>query len=123
MTTTKEKLAKFRQRRIKRLEYNKDGATEVFYIQSMTEVERADFNESFLSKTGELDPEKTKLIARKLICMCLVEEDGTNVFIPNIDEPQLNELDSNLTIFLREAIDNHCGLVPKKMDADDPKKS
>ncbi len=123
MTTTREKLAGFTKRRIKKLEYSDGEIKEVFYIQSMTEVERAEFNESMLSKTGDIDPAAAKMMARKLICMCLVEEDGANVFVPGIDEKQLDNIDSSLTIFLREAIDDHCGLRPRKIDVDDPKKS
>lgn len=119
-TTTKERLANYTKRRIKELPYH-DG--EVFYIQSMTEVERAEFNDSLLNKEGEIDQAAAAKAARRLICMCLVEQDGTAVFVPGVDEEKLNNVDAALTMFLREAIDDHCGLRPKTKDIDSPKKS
>jgi len=108
----KETLEKFKVRRIKELTA---PTGDKFWIQSITELERAEFNESMFNEKNEINSKEASAATRKLIVRCLVEEDGTSVYLPG-QENELENVDSLITMFLREEIDDHCGLQPKTVD-------
>lgn len=55
-------------------------------LQSLTELERSEYNSSLLDKRGELDREKLTYGTMMLLCRMLVDEDNKRMFLDHEHE-------------------------------------
>lgn len=62
-------------------------------LQSLTELERAEYNTSLLDKKGELDRDRLTFGTAMLLCRMLVDDDGKRLFLDSEYE-ELATIDS-----------------------------
>lgn len=55
-------------------------------LQSLTELERSEYNSSLLDKKGELDREKLTFGTMMLLCRMLVDQDNKRMFLDHEHE-------------------------------------
>ena len=86
-------------------------------IRSLTERESADYQAKLVAKKGDgLRTERLKDANRRLIALCLVDEEGNTYVTPTM-QAQLGNWDAADTGFLYDECANHCGL--NKSDIED----
>ena len=78
-----------------------------FRIRSMTEGERGTIEASVLYADDRAAA--AKLLKPRLICACLVDDDGDRIF-SDADLDAITGLDSSVTSALADAIEQHCGI-------------
>jgi hypothetical protein len=77
-------------------------------IQSMTEHERSEFEAANFDKDGNRINGRIKSAKGRLICLCLVDDDGKPLLLPG-DEQSIMEMDSADTTALWDECWNHIG--------------
>lgn len=103
--TTKDALLGFTQTRYHAIQVEPYGD---FRIRSLTERDRTKFEEGLLNKRGAVNEDHLLSSRRRLIGMCLVDQDG-NLLLAEADIDKLAELDGKLTGALYDACLEHCG--------------
>lgn len=78
-------------------------------IQSITERERSEWESHVKVKRGQITRESLVMLRARLICLCVVDEDGNPLFRPD-DASQMLSVDSAITNRLFEACQEHCGI-------------
>jgi len=81
---------------------------DVVKLQSLTEIERAEYNAEMLLDDGSVDKEQFKFGTAKLLCRMVVDETGKRMFHDNEWEI-IAELDSLVTEELGDAARKHIG--------------
>lgn len=80
-----------------------------FRIQSITERERSEWESHVKVKRGQITRESLVMLRARLICLCVVDNDGELLFRPD-DAAQMLSIDSAVTNALFEACQGHCGI-------------
>jgi hypothetical protein len=87
-------------------------------IRSLTELERTQFENSRFGRDGKLIPGRIEDSKARLICLCLVDDDGKQLLKAG-DEQAVLSLDSADTGALYDACWEHVGFeVKRNPDAD-----
>lgn len=86
-------------------------------IQSLSELEKTEYERSIFDKNGERIPGRIRDSKARLICLCLVNEDGTPMMLPG-DEQDVLELDSADTSTLWDACWEHIGFARQDVVTD-----
>jgi len=110
---SREQFAEFGKRRYVEVELPQGKVR----LQSLTEMERGDFNAEMLDDEGKVDKESTKAGTAKLLVRMIVDEQGILVFHAN-EWPVIAAWDSLITEQLGDAARKHIGF-----DRDNEKKS
>jgi hypothetical protein len=105
MILTREQLLEKSKRRLIDVTLS-DGA--VVKLQSLTEIERAEYNAEMLDADGAVDKEQFKYGTVKLLARMIVDENGKRMFHDS-EWPIIAELDSLVTEELGDAARNHIG--------------
>jgi hypothetical protein len=114
MILTREQLLEKSKRRFLDVTLS-DGS--VAKLQSITEIERAEYNSEMLTADGSVDKEQFKYGTAKLLARMLVDESGKRMFHDSEWE-LIAELDSLFTEEIGDAARKHIGF-----DRADSKKS
>lgn len=77
-------------------------------IRSLTEAEKTNYERALYDKKGEQIPGRLKDSRARLICLCLVDDEGKQLLLPG-DEQDVLELDSADTSALWDACWEHVG--------------
>jgi len=79
-------------------------------IQSLTEREKSNWESETIAKKGDgLRVDKLRDANRRLLQLCLVDEDG-NRFVTDAMRTEMGEWDSADTAFLYDECSRHCGI-------------
>jgi len=84
-------------------------------IRSLSEAEKSDYEVSVLTNDGKFAAAKIRRQKRRLIVMCLVDENN-NRLLRDSDEKQLEAVDGAITSRLYEACREHCGFEPGEIE-------
>lgn len=77
-------------------------------IRSLTEGEKEAFEASLRDKSGEVTNESAKASRRKLIVLCIVDDQG-NRLLSDADVDAMSELDGTDLAYLQEECQVFCG--------------
>ena len=79
-----------------------------FRIQSLTEREKSRFETALLSKSGGVAKARLQDATRRLLVLCLVDDDGHRL-LEDGDVDALGDVDGAITSGLYTACREHCG--------------
>jgi hypothetical protein len=89
-------------------------------LQSLSELERSEFEAANFDRDGNRINGRFKTAKARLICLCLVDEDGKPLLLPG-DEQAVMQMDSADTSALWDACWKHIGYDVKASIEDDAK--
>ena len=117
-TITADGLAKTAERRYLIVQI---GAGLSARIQSIDEVERSAYEAIAYDDKGAFQIARLKLRRRKLLQLCLVDDEGNRLFQPS-DLPKM-KMDAGVAGKIFHAAQEHCGLDDERLDIEDAKKN
>ncbi len=92
-----------------------DGRT--VRIRNLTEAERSSFEGSILTSKGDFSLSKIKLQRRRLICLCLVDDEGNRLLTDaDADSAAFREMDGAVTGVLYDECRKWCGFDEGDLD-------
>ena len=104
-TLTREKLTRSADRRYK---YETLSNRDVARIQSITEEEKSAYEAIAYDSEGKFQVSRMRLRRRKLLQLCLVDDDGKRLYQP--DEVPTMKMDGGIASELFDLCVDHCGL-------------
>ena len=102
---TREQILEKSKRRYREVELSTGGTIR---LQSLTEIERGEYNSEMLTDDGSVDKEQLKLGTAKLLVRMIVDESGKTMFYET-EWPLIAELDSLVTEEVGDAARDHIG--------------
>lgn len=84
-------------------------------IRNLTEAEKSDFEAGSLKEDGKLNMAHVRAQRRKLVALCLVDQNGQRLLQPG-DEGRLKDVDSAVTSAIFVAATEHCGFTGEEME-------
>lgn len=92
---------------------------EMVRLQSLTELERTTYENSRFSKEGTLLPGRLQDSKARLICLCVVDEEGKPILKPGDERSIMDNMDSMDSAFLYDQCWDHVGFrVKVNVEAD-----
>ncbi|TWU67310.1 hypothetical protein V7x_28840 [Crateriforma conspicua] len=90
-------------------------------IRSITATEKTEYDSIVYNKDGEFEHRRLSLRPRKLLQLCLLNPDGTQMYAPE-EVPRI-KCDGGVFQTLVNACIKHCGLDQAELSIDDAKKN